>query len=52
MRSATTRRKVKLREVTNEYGDLKYYILTTHRNNDIEVTVDPKRFDPIDITKE
>ena len=51
MSAATIRRRVKSREVTDEAGNLKYYVLTTHRNHDLEVTVDPNRTDPVDITK-
>jgi hypothetical protein len=51
MRSVSTRRRVKSREVTDEFGNLRYYVLTTHRNQDIEVEVNPKHFTPIDVTK-
>ena len=51
MRSVTTRRRVKSREVTNELGNLRHYILTTHKNQEIEVEVDPTCARPIDVTK-
>ena len=44
-------RRVKCREVTDEFGRLKHYILNTHRNSALEVIVDPSRPDLIDITK-
>jgi hypothetical protein len=52
MRSVSTRRRVKSREVTDEFGNLRHYILTTHRNQDIEVQVNPEAFAPIEITKQ
>ena len=51
MRSVSTRRRVKSREVIDEFGNLRHYVLTTHRNQDIEVQVNPGHFAPIDITK-
>ncbi len=51
MRSVSTRRRVKSREVTDELGNLKHYILSTHRNQDIEVMVDPKRANPVEMTR-
>lgn len=51
MRAVTTRRRVKSRELVDEAGKLRYHVLTTHRNPDLEVTVDPYRTDSIDITK-
>ncbi len=51
MRSVSTRRRVKQYEVRDEFGNLKYYSLTTHRNQDIEVIVNPNRANPIEITK-
>jgi hypothetical protein len=51
MRSASARRRVKEREVTDEIGNLRHYILTTHRNCDIEVEVNPRELAPVDIIK-
>jgi hypothetical protein len=51
MRSVMTRRRVRTEIVRDELGRVKHLVLTTHRNNDIEITVDPNRPDSIDITK-
>jgi len=51
MRAGTTKRRVKSREVCDEAGSLRCYVLTTHRNQDIEVILDPNRADCIDVVK-
>jgi hypothetical protein len=51
MRSVSTRRRVSSYQVRDELGNLRHHVLTTHRNQDIEVVVAPNRANPVEITK-
>jgi hypothetical protein len=51
MNPVSARRRVKAREVTDEFGNLRRYILTTHRSPDIEVVVMLNHVALIDVTR-
>lgn len=46
-----SRYKVRVRELIRESGELSCYALTTYRNPDIEVRVDPSDVKPIDLVQ-